>query len=66
MSEHPFLRFIDLVNFDKTIHSIETEQETIAEDIAVTEKQQQELDLLVNQAESKVTQLKKRVDDQEL
>ena len=66
MSDHPFLRFINLVNFDQKLQSLENEKTTIAAEIAAIKQQEQEYARDLDDINGRVFQLKKRVDEQEL
>jgi predicted nucleic acid-binding Zn-ribbon protein len=66
MSDHPFLRFINLVNFDQKLQSLENETLTIATEIAAIKKQEQEYIRDLEDTRQRVFQMKKRVDEQEL
>lgn len=66
MSDHPFLRFINLVNFDQKLQSLENEKITIAAEITVIKKQEEECARDIDDINKRVFQLKKRVDEQEL
>ncbi len=66
MSDHPFLRFIDLVNFDQKIHSLETEKKSILSEIAHLNKQEEEHARDIDEMNKRVFQFKKNVDEQEL
>ncbi len=66
MSDHPFLRFINLVNFDQKLQSLENETITIATEVAALKKQQQDYTRDLDDLHKRVFQLKKQVDEQEL
>jgi predicted nucleic acid-binding Zn-ribbon protein len=66
MSDHPFLRFIDLVNFDQKIHSLETEKKSILSATASLKNQEEEYARDLDEMNKRVFQLKKKVDEQEL
>src|SRR5258708_38823168 len=66
MSDHPFLRFIDLVNFDQKLHSLENEKKSVIAEIAAIKKQEQEYTQDLDDMHNRVFQLKKNVDVQEL
>lgn len=66
MSDHPFLRFINLVTFDQKIQSLENEKIAIATEIAAIKKQQEEYARDRDDMHKRIFQLKKRVDEQEL
>lgn len=66
MSDHPFLRFIDLVNFDQKLQSLENEKKTIALEIAVIKKQEEKYTHDLDEAHKRIFQFKKKVDEQEL
>ena len=66
MSDHPFLRFINLVTFDQNIQSLENQKITIATESAAIKTQQQEYTRDLDDMHKRIVQLKKRVDEQEL
>ncbi len=66
MSDHPFLRFISLVTFDQKLQSLENEKITVATEISVIKKQEEECTRDLDGMHKRVFQLKKRVDEQEL
>ncbi len=66
MSEHPFLRFINLVNFDQKIQSLENEKIAINNEILATKKQEERYAQELKDMQERVHQLKKKVDEQEL
>jgi predicted nucleic acid-binding Zn-ribbon protein len=66
MSDHPFQRFINLVNFDQKIQSFENEKITLAAEIAAQKEQEKELARDLDDMRMRVFQLKKKVDEQEL
>ena len=66
MSDHPFLRFINLVTFDQKLQSLENQKITIATELAVIRKQQEENARELDDIDKRVFQSKKRVDEQEL
>jgi predicted nucleic acid-binding Zn-ribbon protein len=66
MSDHPFLRFIDLVNFDQKIHSFETEKKSLISAIESVKKQEEDSARNLDEANKSIFQLKKKVDEQEL
>lgn len=66
MSEHPFLRFINLVTFDQKINSLENEKKSLVTEIAAIQNQQEESTRDLDDLHKRVMQLKKTVDEQEL
>lgn len=66
MEQHPFVRFISLVNFDQKLQSLENEKITVEDQIAVLKKQENEAVLALEDARNRIFQLKKNVDEQEL
>ena len=66
MTDHPFLRFIDLVSFDQKIQSFENEKATIATEIVVIKKQEEEYIRGLQEMKDRVFLLKKKVDECEL
>src|SRR5260221_694702 len=66
MSDHPFLRFIDLVNFDQKLQSFENEKKAIVSAIASLKTQEEEHARDLDEMNKRVFQLKKKVDEQEL
>lgn len=66
MSDHPFLRFINLVTFDQKIQSLENEKITVENEIAALKSQEDQYVQDFEDANKRVFQLKKRVDEQEL
>jgi hypothetical protein len=64
--EHPFLRFIDLVNFDQKLQSLENEKVTIENELAAVKQQEDESARDLKDARERIFQLKKNVDEQEL
>ena len=66
MSDHPFLRFINLVNFDQKLHARETEKISVDHQITALRKQEQDCDHVISTQKDLILQLKKRVDEQEL
>lgn len=66
MSEHPFLRFINLVTFDQKIHSLENEKKSLVTQIAAIKNQQEESTRDLDDLHTRVIQSKKIVDAQEL
>ena len=66
MSDHPFLRFIDLVNFDQKLQSLENEKKTISSEIETIIQQEKEHARDLHEKNEHVLQLKKKVDVQEL
>jgi predicted nucleic acid-binding Zn-ribbon protein len=66
MSDHPFLRFINLVNFDQKLQSLENEKITVEREIVALKKQEEEYAHDINDARNRIFQLKKNVDEQEL
>ena len=43
MNDHPFLRFINLVNFDQKIQSLENEKKSITSEIDALKKQEEDI-----------------------
>jgi predicted nucleic acid-binding Zn-ribbon protein len=66
MSDHPFLRFINLVTFDQKLQSLENEKVTVATEIAVLRKQEDEYARNLDDLHKRIHHLKKNVDAQEL
>ena len=66
MSEHPFLRFINLVSFDQKLHSLENEKMHVDHEMAALRKQESDFLRDIEDMHNHVLQLKKRVDEQEL
>ncbi len=66
MSNHPFSRFIDLVNFDQKFQSLENEKQSIIADIAALKKQEENYAQDLDDMNKRIFQLKKNVDAQEL
>lgn len=66
MSDHPFLRFIDLVNFDQKIHSLETEKKFILSAVTSLKSQEEDSSRDLEETNKSIFQLKKKVDEQEL
>jgi predicted nucleic acid-binding Zn-ribbon protein len=66
MSDHPFLRFINLVNFDQKLQSLENEKIAVQHEIAALKKQEDDYAHDINDVRNRIFQLKKRVDEQEL
>lgn len=66
MNDHPFSRFIDLVNFDQKLQSLENEKKSIVAQISAVKKQEQEYVQDLDDMHKRVFQLKKNVDAQEL
>jgi predicted nucleic acid-binding Zn-ribbon protein len=66
MSEHPFLRFINLVNFDQKLKSLESEKIAVENEIIALKKQEEESAHDIDTVRTRIFQLKKRVDEQEL
>src|SRR6266436_3811726 len=66
MSNHPFSRFIDLVNFDQKFQSLENEKQSIIADIATLKKQEENYAQDLDDMNKRIFQLKKNVDAQEL
>lgn len=66
MSDHPFLRFIDLVNFDQKIHSLENEKKAIVSEIDAFKEQTKEYARDLDEMNQRIFQFKKKVDEQEL
>lgn len=64
--DHPFLRFINLVNFDQRLQSLENEKITVEHEIAALKKQEDESAHTIEDARNRIFQLKKQVDEQEL
>jgi|SRR5579862_3837481 predicted nucleic acid-binding Zn-ribbon protein len=66
MSDHPFLRFIDLVNFDQKLHSLENEKKAISIQIDALKEQAKEYARDFDEMNQRIFQFKKKVDEQEL
>jgi predicted nucleic acid-binding Zn-ribbon protein len=66
MNDHPFLQFIKLVNFDQKIQSFENKKITVQSEIDVLRKQEDEAIKSLEDLKSRIFQLKKQVDMQEL
>jgi len=66
MSDHPFLRFIDLVNFDQKIHSLENEKKATVSEIDALKEQTKNYARDLDEMNQRIFQLKKKVDEQEL
>lgn len=66
MSDHPFLRFINLVNFDQKLQTLENEKITVATDIATIKQQKADSARDLDDMHTRVFQLTKKVDEQEL
>jgi len=66
MSDHPFLRFINLVSLDQKIQSCENEKSAISTHLATIKKQKEEYAHNLGDMKQRVFLLKKRVDEQEL
>lgn len=66
MSDHPFLRFISLVNLDQKLQSLENQKTTIATEVTALKKQEEELAHDLDDTRKRVFQLQKKVDEQEL
>lgn len=66
MSGHPFLRFINLVNFDQKLQSLENQKIAVEHEIAALKKQEDEYAHDINDMRNRIFQLKKNVDAQEL
>ena len=66
MSDHPFLRFIDLVNFDQKLHALENEKKAIASEIDALKEQTKNYAHDLDEMNQRIFQLKKKVDEQEL
>lgn len=66
MNEHPFLKFIELVQFDQKIHALENAAARIEQEIADIKAQQEDLEYDVQEAHKKVLTCKKNVDAHEL
>lgn len=66
MEQHPFVRFINLVNFDQKLQSLENEKVSTENQIAVLKQQEDEAAHAIEDAGNRIFQLKKNVDEQEL
>jgi predicted nucleic acid-binding Zn-ribbon protein len=66
MSDHPFLRFIELVSFDQKIQSFEREKKAVDAEIIALSQQIENFVAEHDEAHKRIFQLKKRVDEQEL
>jgi predicted nucleic acid-binding Zn-ribbon protein len=66
MSDHPFLRFINLVAFDQKIQSLENEKVSLDHQIAATRKQEDEYARNLQDSRDRVISSQKKVDAQEL
>ena len=66
MSDHPFLRFINLVSFDQKLQSLENEKITVEKEISVLKMQEEEHARGLEDLRNRVILLKKRVDEHEL
>ncbi|HEX4069306.1 MAG TPA: hypothetical protein VHX42_04360 [Candidatus Babeliales bacterium] len=66
MSDHPFLRFIDLVNFDQKFQSREHEKKAIISEIIALQEQIKNQAHDLDEIHQRIFQLKKKVDEQEL
>jgi len=66
MEKHPFLRFINLVNFDQKIQSLENEKIATNNEILAAKKQEELYAHELQDMQERVHQLKKKVDEQEL
>jgi predicted nucleic acid-binding Zn-ribbon protein len=66
MSDHPFLRFIDLVNFDQKLQSLENQKKSILSEISALKEQEKEYARDSDEMNKRVFQFKKNVDEQEL
>lgn len=66
MSDHPFLRFINLVTFDQKFHSLENQKKTLTSEIVALKSQEEQLSSEREEAHKRVLYLKKRVGEQEL
>ena len=66
MENHPFLRFINLVNFDHKIQSLENEKIAVNNEIIAAKKQVDDFLRDTEDTRKRIFQLKKRVDEQEL
>lgn len=65
MSDHPFLQFIELVNFDQKIQSLENQKIVVENEISVLKKQEDEYARGISDLDKRLFQLKKQVDEQE-
>src|SRR5436190_629010 len=66
MNDHPFLQFIELVNFDQKIQSLENQKIAVENEISALKMQEDEYARGINDLDKRVFQLKKQVDEQEL
>lgn len=66
MNEHPFLQFINLVNFDQKIQSLENEKIVFENEISAIKKQEDSYMQDIEDMRNRIFQLKKQVDQQEL
>jgi predicted nucleic acid-binding Zn-ribbon protein len=66
MADTPFLRFINLVNFDQKLQSLENEKISIEKEIIDLRVQEEQCTEDVADMRKRVFQLKKQVDEQEL
>lgn len=66
VSDHPFSRFINLVNFDQKLQSLENKKIAFQNEIAVVKQQEDESLRDIEDARNRIFQLKKRVDQEEL
>src|SRR5690606_7467940 len=66
MENHPFLRFINLVNFDQKLQSLENQKIVLQNEIAAVKQQENESLRDIQDMHNRVFQLKKQVDVQEL
>jgi len=66
MSDHPFLRFINLVSFDQKLQSLENEKIAVEKEISALKMQEEEHARGLEDLRNRVFLLKKRVDEQEL
>lgn len=66
MSDHPFLRFINLVTFDQKLHSLENQKTTFINEIVALKNQEDNFGSERDEAHKRVLHLKKRVAEHEL
>src|SRR5438105_2704234 len=66
MEQHPFVRFINLVNFDQKLQSLENEKVSTENQIAALKQQEDQAMHAIEDARNRIFQLKKNVDEQEL
>lgn len=66
MENHPFLRFINLVNFDQKLQSLENQKIVLQNEIAAVKQQENQSLHDIEDMHNRVFQLKKQVDAQEL